>query len=517
MSQEKHDIIKQALTDLLGPENVTDNKAVLVAYTRDFLPPGVLEHYPPEFVALPGNTQEVKSIYKLANRYTFYCIPVGSNLWSVCTKATRPFTVILDPKRMNRIVEIDEKNMYAIIEPYVSNAQVSAEAMKRGLVCGTPEAGGQASQLAGHTFQGFWGIGYRTGMGYRNILGFEWVLPNGELLRVGSLSQPGTGWFIGEGPGPDLRGLLRGYLGAMGGLGMVTRMAIKLHPWPGPRVFPCEGMVPNQKSVLPPERFEWVLFKYPTIEDCVKAMYEIGKSEIGGNLHKWPTSYLNWWWAKSCEEYWETWKSEYWQKNCKNMVSVSLWGFTSSEQVEYEKRVIEDIIEETGGKKVPQEVYDRIVPTIANSWIRTNWGPRVISRSGTFILFSIPMDSMDSNVRFLQRSREFIDKYSPPILDNDHTDWIASYEMGHIGYAEDMFPIEKNPDDLKKFLEVFFKELKIDLTRKMDYNIAPALGAVYHELGGPVFGYGEILRKLKRTLDPGNVSCPPQPIPVEDK
>jgi len=52
---------------------------------------------------------------------------------------------------------------------------------------------------------------------------------------------------------------------------------------------------------------------------------------------------------------------------------------------------------------------------------------------------------MDSNVRFLKRSREFIDKYSPPILDNDHTDWISSYEMGHIGYAEDMFPIEGLP------------------------------------------------------------------------
>jgi hypothetical protein len=124
---------------------------------------------------------------------------------------------------------------------------------------------------------------------------------------------------------------------------------------------------------------------------------------------------------------------------------------------------------------------------------------------------------MDSNVRFLKRSREFIDKYSPPILDNDHTDWISSYEMGHIGYAEDMFPIEKNADDLKKFMEVFFKELKVDLAKKMDYNIAPGLGAPYHDLGGPIFGYGEILKKIKQTLDPCNVSCPPQPISVEEK
>ena len=147
MSQDKHITIMQALVDRLGVENVSDDKTIMEAYTRDFLPPGILDHFPPEFVALPESTQDVQSIYKLANRYKFHCIPVGSNLWSSCTKATRPFTVILDPKRMNRILQIDGKNMYAIIEPYVSNAQVSAEAMKQGLVCGTPEAGGQASPV----------------------------------------------------------------------------------------------------------------------------------------------------------------------------------------------------------------------------------------------------------------------------------------------------------------------------------------------------------------------------------
>jgi glycolate oxidase len=183
MMDRKHQMIYEGLLNILGIDNISDDETIMESYTRDCFPPGILDHFPPEFVALPGNTQEVQLIYKLANRYKFHCIPVGSNFWSICTKPTRPYTIILDPKRMNRIVEIDEKNMYAIIEPYASNAQVSAEAMKRGLLCGCPEAGGQASQLAGHTFQGFWGIGYRTGMGYRNILGFEWVLPNGELLR----------------------------------------------------------------------------------------------------------------------------------------------------------------------------------------------------------------------------------------------------------------------------------------------------------------------------------------------
>ena len=65
MGKDKHETIKQALVDLLGAENVSDDKAIMEAYTRDFLPPGVIDHFPPEFVALPENTKEVQSIYTI--------------------------------------------------------------------------------------------------------------------------------------------------------------------------------------------------------------------------------------------------------------------------------------------------------------------------------------------------------------------------------------------------------------------------------------------------------------------
>jgi len=513
MKNKKHQQIYEALTSILGLENVSDDPSVMLAYSRDWMPESTINPNPPAFVALPSTTKEVQAIVKLSNRFTFPFIPVGSNLWSVNTVPVKPHTVILDPKKMDRILEINEKDMYAVIEPYVTHAQLHAEANKRGLYIGAPEAGAQASSLANHVFQAAWGVSHRLGMGYRNILSMEWVLPNGEILTTGSLAVPKAGRLWGEGPGPDLRGLIRGSYGVMGGFGMVTKMAVKLHPYPGPRVFPCEGVLPAQRSKMPADKFEWVLFTYPTAQKAVNAMYEICQAEIAGNCSKWPTSYLNWWWAKSGEEFWETWKSKYWQKNCNNMVAVCLWGFTSSKQVEYERRVLDDIIQETGGKKVPQEVYDRIVNNIANSWIRTTYGPRVIGRSGTFMVFSIQVDTMDSNVRTLKHSAEFIDKYSPPVLDCDHTDWIASYEMGHLGYEEDMFPIEKTTEDLSALLGDFMKEVQKDLKKRHEYNIAPALGAVYHKDAGSVFGYDKLLTDIKKSLDPNNVSCPPQPIP----
>ena len=365
MGDKKHKLIFDALVSILGPENVSDDPSVMIAYARDWMPESTINPNPPAFVALPDSAKEVQAIVKLANRLGFPFIPVGGNLWSLNTVAREPYTVILDPKRMNRIVEIDEKNMYAVIEPYVSHAQLHSEANKRGLYIGSPEAGAQMSSLANHVFQAAWGVSHRLGMGYRNILSMEWVLPTGEVLTTGSLSHPDAGTFWGEGPGPDLRGLIRGSYGVMGGFGVVTRMAVKLHPYPGPKVFPCEGILPNQKSLMPEEHFEWSFFTYPSVKKAVNAMYEICQAELGGNCSKWPTSYLNWYWAKSGEEYWETWKSRYWQDNCSNMVAVCLWGFTSSKQVEYEKGVLEDII--------PVSYTHLTLPTIVRECRSRGW------------------------------------------------------------------------------------------------------------------------------------------------
>jgi hypothetical protein len=129
------------------------------------------------------------------------------------------------------------------------------------------------------------------------------------------------------------------------------------------------------------------------------------------------------------------------------------------------------------------------------------------------MVFSILVDSMDRDIGALKRSKEFIDKYSPPILDCDYTDWIASYEMGHMGYEEDMYPVEKTKEDLTVVLKGTLKEFQYDIKRRHEYNVAPALGAAYHKDAAPAFGYERLLKGIKKSLDPRNVSCPPQPIP----
>jgi len=379
---------------------------------------------------------------------------------------------------------------------------------------GVPLAGSQSSCLANHLFLGVQGTSYRTGYAPRNILGVEWVLPTGEILRTGSLAVPGAGYFWGEGPGSDTRGLLRSLVGHFGALGVITKMAVKLYPWPGPHVFPTEGVAPEKKSELPKQKFRWYLFIYPSLKETVNAMYEIGKAEIGGVLTHWPTLFFNWWWAKSREEYWSAWLEEYWQKNAKNCVSICLWGFASESQVGYEEKVLNEIIQETGGKLIPDAVYQRWVPYSANDLIRPTNSCRIMRIGGCLGTNVILFDSLDDTLRtFSGATWEILDKYTPPILDSDHSDWILGYDLCHFGYAEVDFPHEKTDEVCRAVLasatETIAQDMKEQVT-EFSTCVAPA------NRTGPAFANVHlVLAKIKKALDPNNVANPARLIDME--
>jgi len=510
--ENKHRLIYEELVKLLGGAYVSDDPAVMEAYSRESQTPSFLTRGRFEFVVLPGSTRDIQKIVRLANRYKFPYSVASTGLYFTTTSAVKPGWCLLDLKRLNRL-EIDKRNMYALVEPYVSHAQVSAEAMKRGLVNGTPEAGSQSSSLANHVAFGFHGTGYRSGFAAHNILGVEWVLPDGEILRTGSLANPDSGYQWGEGPGPDLRGLLRGLIGSVGALGIITRMAIKLYPWPGPEAFPVSGIAPQKRIDLPAERFRWYLFNYPSLEDTLKVMAEIGKCEIGGMVHAWPPIYYNWWWAKSREEYWQTWQAGYWQKHVSHCVAVCLWGYASPKQVDYEEKVLKQIAAETGGQPVPEEVASRFVPYAASNWIRDSYACRMMRIGGGYGLAHISYDSMEDARRSLPVSWEIVDKYTPPFLDSGHPAWVAPYDLGHYALAEVEFPREKTDENDSVIGKMVFETAERVAKDR-------AVGAITNLGPGTVAAAAfpvntAILARIKKKLDPLNLANPTRLIDID--
>ncbi len=281
------------LEAIVGADNVTGDPAMLDGYAFQWLAelvrPNQSHFMPrPAAVALPASTEEVAAIVRLCNEHKVKVKPISTGWYHWAAPLKEPEVdpcIQLDLRRMNRILEIDEKNLYAVVEPYVICAQLQAETMKRGLNINVIGAGASTSILASAcAYAGMGPSTFHMGSNSDNLLALEWVTPEGEIVRTGSLGS-GNGWFCGEGPGPGVRGVVRGSLGSRGGLGVFTKCAIKLCHWPGPPQFDVQGTVPAYRLPID-EHFRVYTIAAPNWDAWADIYYQIYDNEIGYIFHR---------------------------------------------------------------------------------------------------------------------------------------------------------------------------------------------------------------------------------------
>jgi len=196
--------VYKALESVVGPEWLSDDPAILEADHVGGSVHGGGDIKRPVCSIQPETAEEVQGIIKICNKYM---IPFSATTTNPPPGLDREGVIFIDLKRMRKL-EIDEENLYATLEPGVSFAALQGELFKRGLVTFVPMCGGNVSVLANTLNVGEGAISYRYGdRGYRRVLATEWVTAGGEMLRIGS-SALQDDYFWGEGPGPDLRGLM---------------------------------------------------------------------------------------------------------------------------------------------------------------------------------------------------------------------------------------------------------------------------------------------------------------------
>jgi hypothetical protein len=502
----------QALEDSVGPENITDDAAVMEAYAKNPWPWGILGKRRPDAVVLPKSVAEIQSIYRLCNRYGFGAIPAGNYNWDVPLQDN---VIVIDPKRMDKVIEINTKSMYALVEPAVTHAQLSTEIMKKGLYCNCTFAGGPSSVVANNTFAGMGGANYRAGLDRVN-LALEWVLPSGEILNVGSAGITGAGYFWPEGPGPDFRGLLRGFFGVLGGFGMVTKLAVKLFHWPGPRTFDCTGTSGKYRVEFPPERFRAHMVRYPTREQMIEGMYEIGKAEIGAAMQYFTPYMICFLATPSKEEFWEKWEEGLFQKYASNLITLWLVGYSSQAQLEYEEKVLQQIIEETGGEDVraEDELSKLVDPAlVAPEFFRCGISGRIMRPVGTHFIAIIGDDSLDHALKLAKTGDEVRKDFASYFMDDGDSDWINCHDFAWHADSECLIYPEITEEGMVKAGELAQAGIKKCIERKI-YSVLQATDT--NPVLGPVYGnYHELLKKIKKFMDPNNIANPPNPIRVE--
>jgi glycolate oxidase len=498
--------IYKAFEDVVGAENISEEPAVLYSFAwRSGMFAG-LDKFTPRYEAIlvPQDTEEIQAIIKLCNRYKVL-FKATSTGWPPPNSPNSTGVIQLDLRRMNRIIEINEKNMYAVLEPCVIGAQLQAELMKRGLTCNLNGAG---SQVSAFHFAGSLGHGFTSqthGFGDRNVLAVEWVTPEGEIIRLGSLGS-GREWFCGDGPGPSLRSIIRGASSPSGTMGVFTKAAQKIYHWPGPPTFPVEGISPNYALGWVPENFLLRFISFPSTDKMIEATRKISESEIALQLSH-SISMLASSMAASNEE--ELDLLDKFRKEAQGPGFVVTIAGNSPREFEYKKKVLDQIIGETGGMSLKYIEDPRIWGAILWRFIRMTTAIREAHRAtGAWFGNMAGHNYSAIQAKYTQTAAILKDDLISKglIFDGDRgliDLMLWPQEHGHRGLAEIIFRYFPGPETMKG-IENFVQEcLNVALR---EHRGGPAI-SLNDDLFGPHYSNFNVwLKKLKKAFDPSNLA-----------
>lgn len=217
------DSVCKSLAGIVGEDYVSSQPEELYLYGRDL---GTSEPHPPDYVVAPRTAEEVQEIVKLANRDKIPVVPLGGGL--SLTGLVMPLRggMVVDLKRMDRIIEVNDRGRYALVEAGVSQGKLATYLDKHhpNLIHSEPGAPPQAT-IGGNVVIHGQGDLALYGFNSDMVAGLEVVLPTGELCRIGSCSL--SPYWFSRPPLPELGGL---FLGWFGTTGIVTKVSLKLFP-----------------------------------------------------------------------------------------------------------------------------------------------------------------------------------------------------------------------------------------------------------------------------------------------
>ncbi|MFN2460847.1 MAG: FAD-binding oxidoreductase [Candidatus Velthaea sp.] len=209
------DELRAALTRIVGAGGLLTSAEDVIAYGFD----GTFYESTPPLVVLPASTAEVSAVQRLASERSVPLTPraMGSGLSGGAVPLGG--SIVLGVARMNRILQIDELDRVAVVQPGVITARLQSEVEKRNLFYPPDPSSLRQSALGGNVAENAGGArGLKYGVTGDYVLALEVVLPDGTIIRTG-------GRTVKNVTGYNLRAL---FTGAEGTLGTITEITLKL-------------------------------------------------------------------------------------------------------------------------------------------------------------------------------------------------------------------------------------------------------------------------------------------------
>jgi glycolate oxidase len=238
-----------ALAAIVGAEHVLTGERILADYTHDEALTVAAQL--PAAVVRPADTTAVAAIVGVVAAHNAPLTARGSGTGLSGAAQPQPGGVVVAFDRMNRVLEIDDANHVAVVQPGVTLAELDEATRAHGLVYPV-YPGEYSASLGGNVATNAGGMrAVKYGVTRNQVLGIEAVLATGETIRTG-------GRYVKSSTGYDLTQLI---IGSEGTLALVTEATLKLYP-----------RAQHQATVLAP---------FPSLDEVMQAVPRIVASGVG--------------------------------------------------------------------------------------------------------------------------------------------------------------------------------------------------------------------------------------------
>jgi glycolate oxidase len=209
------------LASVLPPEGLVTDPDVLDAHRRDqasWAAAGT-----PRVLVRPASTSEVQAVLRVASAHRVPVVARGAGSGLTGGANAVEGGIILSLMRMNRILELDKRGLFAVVQPGVINAAVKAAAAEQGLWYAPDPASWEFSTIGGNLATNAGGLCcVKYGVTGDAVLGLEAVLANGSVVRTGGRTHKNVAGYD----------LTRLFVGSEGTLGIITEATLRLRPRP---------------------------------------------------------------------------------------------------------------------------------------------------------------------------------------------------------------------------------------------------------------------------------------------